>query len=353
VARTLGRRGRSRDRGGVPATASDDLAIRLVTAGEAASLMALIRRCYGDTYIDPDFYDDGVVGERLASGRLHSIGAFSTDGALVGHMGIRVRAHGGVTADAGMTLVDPDYRGRGVARRVSIGLAKQALALGLVGVHDYPVTVHAATQRLGAGIGIDTGLLIANLPADVAFQSMETPGRGTRSSSLMRWLPFGKAPARSVHLPERYRPRLEALYAEAGLSRRMLGAVPPDPARRAQLERSYDARRQILRIAVTEVGADLAARVVAETRHAADRGAIVAHADVPLSDAGAPSAVEALRSVGFSFAGLLPEYRAGDVLRLQWLSDAAPGAAAHVLATEATQAIEVYVLADRAALAAP
>ena len=120
--------------------------VRLVAPEESSLLIGLIRRCYGESYIDPSFYDAEVVTERLASGRLHSIGAFMEAGTLVGHMGITLRPHGGITADAGMTLVDPAFRGLGIARRVAGGLAKQAIALGLVGVHDYPVTVHAATQ---------------------------------------------------------------------------------------------------------------------------------------------------------------------------------------------------------------
>jgi predicted GNAT family acetyltransferase len=48
-------------------------------------------------------------------------------------MGIALRAHGGITADAGMTLVDPAFRGRGIARRVAVGLAQQSMKLGLVG----------------------------------------------------------------------------------------------------------------------------------------------------------------------------------------------------------------------------
>jgi len=326
----------------------DDLDIRLVTADEAAALIALIRRCYGETYVDPGFYDEAAVRELLASGRLHSIGAFSVAGGLVGHVGISARAHGGITADAGMTLVDPAHRGRGVARRVAVGLARQSIALGLVGVHDYPVTVHAATQRIGEGFGFDTGLMLANMPADVAFEAMQTPAPGARSSSLMRWIPFGRAPERRVHLPDRYRERIAALYGAAGLSRSVRGGPHPDAPRRTRLERAYDARRQILRIAVTEIGADLCARVEAERSNAADRGAIVSHVDLPLGDVGAPAGAEALRAVGFSFAGLLPEYRDGDVLRMQWLADGVAAAASGVLASEATRAIEAYVLEDRA-----
>jgi len=329
-------------------SADDDIAVRLLAPEEASLLIALIRRCYGDTYIDPSFYDETVAGELLRSGKLHSIGAFTGAGQLVGHMGITPRPHGGITADAGMTLVDPAFRGRGIARSVAVGLAQQSIALGLVGVHDYPVTVHAATQRIGAGFGVDTGLMLANMSGDVVFQEMETPSPGARTSSLIRWLPFGLAPERSVYLPERYREQIEALYAEALLSRTLLQPDEPIGVREPDLERAYDERRRILRIAVTHGGSDVAAKIGAEIRDAAKRGCLIAHVDLLLGDPATPAASEALREQGFSFAGLLPEYRDGDVLRMQWLADSVDDDSFSILSTEATRAIESFVLNDRA-----
>ena len=328
----------------------DDIGVRLLAAEEASLLIGLIRRCYGETYIDPSFYSETMVGELLTSRRLHSIGAFTHAGQLVGHMGITARAHGGITADAGMTLVDPAFRGRGIARRVAVGLAEQSIALGLVGVHDYPVTVHAATQRIGAGFGVDTGLMLANMPGDVVFQQMTTPAPGSRTSSLIRWLPFGLAPERTVYLPGRYREPIEALYAEASLTRTVLHADERLGAHGSELEHTYDERRQILRVAVTRAGSDVATRVEAEIGEAAKRGALVALVDLLLADPTAPAATETLRSQGFSFAGLLPEYRDGDVLRLQWLADVVDETAFSVLSTDATQAIAAMVLKDRGSI---
>lgn len=332
-------------------SAGDDIAVRLLAPEEASRLIGLIRSCYGETYIDPSFYSEAVVGELLESGRLHSIGAFTGAGQLVGHMGISVRVHGGITADAGMTLVDPAFRGKGIARRVAVGLAQQAITLGLVGVHDYPVTVHAATQRIGAGFGVDTGLMLANMPDDVLFQEMNTPAPGARTSSLIRWLPFGPAPERAVYLPGRYREPIEALYTQASLTRTILRSEERLGEDESELEHTYDERRQILRVVVARAGSDLATRVDTETHEAAERGALVAHVDLPLSDPTTPAATEALRTLGFSFAGLLPEYRDGDVLRLQWLADDVDETAVSVLSTDATQAIAALVLKERASMA--
>ena len=325
----------------------DDVSVRTLVPEEATQLINLIRRCYGGTYIDPSFYREAAVSDLLRDRRLRSIGAFTQAGQLVGHMGISTRAHAGVTADAGMTLVDPAFRGRGIARKVALGLAQESMALGLVGVHDYPVTVHAATQRLGAGFGVDTGLMLANMPGDVVFQEMETPAPGVRTSSIIRWLPFGPAPARSVYLPGRYREALETLYAKARLDRTVHPSAEDLGGWPSELESDYNERRQALRIAVLRTGDDLAERIASEMSDVSARGALVAHVDLSLSDPTAAAATEVLRGLGFSLAGLLPEYRDGDVLRLQWLGEEVGDSAFSVLSTDATEAIAALVLADR------
>lgn len=330
-------------------TDDDEIRVRLLSSSDAPSLIALIRACYGETYIDPSFYDESAIEQLYSEGRLHSIGAFTTRGRLAGHMGISTRPHGGLSADAGMTLVDPEFRGRGIARDVAVGLAQQSIALGLVGVHDYPVTVHAATQRLGAGFGIDTGLMLANMPADVEFHEIENAAPGARTSSLIRWLPFGRAPERTVYLPERHRERIESLYAAAHLQRHCVSADAELAPGASELGSAYDKRRQTLRIAVRRPAVDLRARVRAERSSAIAQGALLAHIDLPLGDPATPAAVEALRAEGFFFAGLLPEYRDGDALRLQCLSDSVDCSASSVLSSDATRAIEAYVLQERAA----
>jgi GNAT superfamily N-acetyltransferase len=326
-------------------SAEDGISIRLLVPSEAALLVALIRRCYGESYIDPSFYEQQAVRDRLESGRLSSIGAFTEEGDLVGHMGITLRSHGGITADAGMTLVDPDRRGEGIARRVAGGLAERALALGLVGVHDYPVTVHAATQRIGQGFGVDTGLMLANMPADVVFERMNAAPGQARTSSVIRWLPFGRSPERTVHLPTRYRAMIEALYAACYL-RRDLADPRPGPSK-SELSASYDSRRRTLKVQVLRVGSDLALRVASEMNAPGREGALIAHADISLRDPASAFATDALRQMGFFFAGLLPEYHDGDTLRMQWLDDTVEVATGGVIALESTRAIEAFVLEDR------
>ena len=93
-------------------------------------------------------------------------------------------------------------------------------------------------------------------------------------------------------------------------------------------------------------GADVQPLVRRLLADAVARGALVAHADLLLGAAETPAAAEALRGVGFSIAGLLPEYRDEDVLRLQWLAASVEDARDIVLEGEGPRAVAAFVRDD-------
>ncbi len=183
---------------------AEDAEIRLLQADEVARLISLVRRYYGDSYIDPTQYDEVSVRRAIVEGLRHSIVGFSSAGSVIAHMSLTLRRVGDLTADAGMTLVDPGFRGRKLTARVGVALWRHAIDIGLVGAHDYPVTVHGATQRLAVDQGVYTGMMLDNVPADVTFRGMEDVSAPARSASLIRYLPFASAPEREVFLPPRY-----------------------------------------------------------------------------------------------------------------------------------------------------
>jgi hypothetical protein len=99
-----------------PAAEHGEPAIRSLRADEAPDRVACVRRCYGDSYVDPEQYDADAIARAIRDGRRHSLVALTSDGAGVGHMGLTLRRIGDNTADAGMTLVLPEYRDGDVLR---------------------------------------------------------------------------------------------------------------------------------------------------------------------------------------------------------------------------------------------
>jgi len=300
--------------------------------------------------VDPGLYDAVAIDAALASGLRRSAVAVAPDGEVVGHLGIALRHPGDTTADVGLTLVDPNYRGQGLARRLGVEISRMAVEMGLVGLHDYPVTVHGATQRLAAEQAHTVGLLLDNLPADVQFNSMEAGSRGEATASLVRYFPAGEQPERDVYVSEVYAELAASLYERSGLPRRIVAGdgvrVPVEPATETGFEREYDERRGVLKLTVSSTGPSTAAL---EREALAEQGGSRAiQVDIPLRDPHAPLVAAALRRIGFFFGALLPEYRDGDVLRLQRLPNPPAASAAPVLETSTMREVADFVLRDAA-----
>jgi len=320
--------------------------IRPLAAEDAPKLARCFERCYGDSYVADFFYDPARIQSRLAEGRLRSVVAVDPSGDIVGHMGLTLRRPGALTADAGNTVVDPRARNQGLAARLGAGIFELCHEAGLVGFHHYPTTAHPIMQKLAVqGGGVETGVMLEYIPAGTRYRELVEGAAETRSAVVVVYQPLADAPARDVFPPERYAKTMTSLWERAGLRR-----SPRDPAAShapgpTLLESIRDPRRGLLRLEVEIAGADLCERVTGAIRGA---GVEVVQVDLRLSDSGVSVAVEALRPEGFFFCALLPEYRDGDVLRVQRLPDMPGGRALPELATAGGRELLDVIARDRA-----
>ncbi len=297
---------------------SREVTIRRLFADDAVELRACFERCYGDSYVVGDFYDLERLRERITSGRLRSVVAESATGEIVGHMGLTLRHPDAQTVDAGNSIVDPRFRGRQIV--VHLGLRLNALCAdeGFLGYHHYPTTVHAIMQELSvADEGTETGVMLAYIPAGTEYRELEGEPHADRPAATVVWRPFAPCPARTVYAPTDYTEAIGMVYDRAGLEREFGAPAPDVSAQEVIMETLHDSRRGLLRFDVRRPGRDLLRAIAAAT---SDRSADVIHVDLPMDDPVTPAAADALREDRFLFCAVLPEYRSGDVLRLQRLS---------------------------------
>jgi hypothetical protein len=331
---------------------NDALELRRLEPGEGAKLVACIRRCYGETHVDPNLYDASAIDGDLASGRRHSAVALTPRGEVVGHLGLVIRRPGDNTADAGLTMVDPDLRGQGLAHRLAIELGRIAIERELVGLHDYPVTVHGGTQRLATDRALGVGLLLDNMPPDVEFNAMDRAASAAATPSLVRYMGLCEAPERDVHIAEPYAELVCSLYARGPLPRnvRVVGATETPSERGGDLDVGVDSdhRRGVVKLTLRSAGASMPALERSIEANAGRNGPT--QIDLPLSDPRAPSVMVRLRELGFFFGALLPEFHQGDVLRMQRLARRAGEGEAPVLESEDLRAIAAFVTHDAAAV---
>jgi serine/threonine-protein kinase RsbW len=330
----------------------DSLEYRRLEPGEGAKLVACIRRCYGESHVDPALYVAAAIDDDLATGRRHSAVALTPSGQVVGHLGLVIRRPGDITADAGLTMVDPGLRGRGIAYKLAIELGRIAIQLELVGLHDYPVTVHGGTQRLATDLALGVGLLLDNMPADVEFNAMSSSASAAATPSLVRYMGLRPAPEREVHWVEPYAELARSVYARGPLPRnvRVGGATDTTSGRGGELHVDVDSddRRGVVKLTLRSPGGSMGDLERTIEAHAGRSGPT--QIDLPLSDPRTPGVVMGLRRLGFFFGALLPEFHQGDVLRMQRLARRICEGEAPVLESQDLRVVAEFVERDAAAV---
>lgn len=296
-----------------------EIDIRPLAAHDAEKLTACFQRCYGDSYVVGFFYDPEAIRARIADGRVYSVVALTPEGEIVGHMAMMRPHPEALTVELGNTIVDPRYRGHGLAARLGAALFEACRVGGYVGFHHYPTTAHAIMQKLAVQAGgVETGVMLSYIPEGTDYRDLGGTSERGRLAVVVVYQPLAPAPSRDVFLPARYETMLCDVYARAGLERGVSVPAAAITGASTRLRSRLDGRRGMLRIEVESAGRDLEAfvdGVLCEQR------AEVAQVDLRLSDPGVGAAVEALRELGFFFCAILPEFAANDdVLRLQRLA---------------------------------
>jgi len=199
--------------------------------------------------------------------------------------------------------------------RLAQALGEELAADGVSGFIHFPTTAHPVMQRasLSAG-GRETGIMLAYLPPETRDLALGAPDAGRLAVTVV-YQPILAAAAQRIHVPGRYEQVVLGMAADLGLGRRAAGAARP-PSGESRLHHRFDPARELLRISVERIGADVAAAVA--SLMAATPAAVI-HVDLPMNDPGIDDAVVSLGGSSFAFAAWLPGWAGHDVLRLQRL----------------------------------
>jgi hypothetical protein len=289
--------------------------LRPITQADAHGVSELVARCYGENYPKRFMYEPEQMASLIRAGAYHGVVAATAEG-IVGHIGFTWPTAASTVAEAGTTVVDPSTRGLGLMHRLALVLAELLVSEGAVGFIHFPTTAHEIMQRasLSAG-GHETGVMLGYLPPDARDLEIAEPGQG-RTAVTVVYQPLLMAPAQSIHLPTGYRELILGLAEGLGL-RRTPAPTHAVPAGRSILESTLDSSRQIHRISVQQIRADIGERVSMELEH---NTAALVHIDLPMNDASIDDAVEQLRRASFVYAAWLPGWAGHDVLRMQYLA---------------------------------
>ncbi|HEX4820234.1 MAG TPA: hypothetical protein VFV00_08505 [Acidimicrobiales bacterium] len=302
----------------------DGIEIRTVDADDVPALIALVRRCYGESYTEPEFYDPFALRAELVSHRLVSIGAV-VGRRVVGHLGTRIPIPGDVVVDTVGGVVDPEYRGWGLTARMGARMVEGYRERGVVAAHHVATGAHDRTQRLlVASGGVATGALLGHVPAETDYRGIEHGFGDSRIGVVVYVQTYGRLEPLDVYLPEGYAETVLGLYGQLGLERRVRSVPDADSA-------STDAAYGWIGSAVHDAPHGMSSFRFGRLAGGALRPAIelldaaratsqpVAYADVPIADPRSVELIEQLNHSGFFFGALLPGTDRSETIRLQRL----------------------------------
>jgi anti-sigma regulatory factor (Ser/Thr protein kinase) len=312
-----------RNRTPEPPLTADTPRLRLMSEDDAVALARCIYRAYGYTYVDFVYYPDRIA-EMLRSGLMMSCIAENNAGEIVGHLALLRSGADAAIAESAAAVVDPRYRGHALFKTMKMFVAEEATRRGLLGLYSEAMTLHPFTQKGNIALGAhETGFMLGYVPGDVNTRKIGASPQGERAALLLYYLRTNPEPRRTLYAPPHHRAMLEDICSRIGLDRQFSG--PPagvPPFREAtRLDVRVRPELSLATITVRDCGKDAAQQV---RHHLADlcrRKVDAIYLDLRLGDPAAACLCAPCEAAGFFFAGMIPEYDHGDVLRLQYLNN--------------------------------
>ncbi len=302
-----------------------DFTIRLMKPEESVQVSRCIYRTYRYTYLNEDLYFPERIESRNRDGRMISAVAVlntpdtAEPGEVIAHFALLPRPNGRV-AEIGIAVVQPKYRGRGLMKRLLEFIMDVAEERGFLALYGNAFTMHDLSQRTNLKYGFhETALQLGGIPPG-SIKPLTDRGLAGAGNVMTFFKYLRGVKSYAVYVPPRHKHFIEEIYGGLGIERNfgLPGNGSAQAPEESVLTLAIKPYHRTAVIGVEVVGADLDRRVKAKRMELGDKGFNTIFLDLKLTDPATPDASGRLESIGFFFAGLLPDYGDGDILRLQY-----------------------------------
>ena len=311
--------------------------IRRLGEDDVAALIACVRRCYGQSYPESDFYEPSYVRSELRARRLLSVGAL-IGSQVVGHIGTRMPIPGDAVAETIGGIVDPDYRGMGLMSRMGGQMVADYRDHGIVATRHIATGAHDRTQRnIALSGGVATGVLLGHIPSGTDYRGIEHGFGDARIAAVVYFQAFGPLGPLEVHLPTHLAELVGDLYKQLELERRLVPHTRSSSGDRSARDWAgfvhHDTRRGISSLRFGSPAGDTTSSGIEFVDEVLPQCQAVVYADVPIANRRAPKLLDLLHERGFCFGALLPGTAVSEAIRMQRLSGASVAPSATVTAS--------------------
>lgn len=298
--------------------------IRPMNPSEAVEVSRCVYRAYGYSYAnDLAYYPDRLV-QLNRSGVFLSAVAVTSDGQIAGHCALMRWNERSRIAEMGMAAVKPEFRSRGIFKRISGYLMKRAQSEGLTGIYGQAVTNHTYSQQVGHRLGMkDCALLVGFVPQTASFKGITD--RLVQRETLVTHFMYLQAPPPAVlYPPPKHVEMIRRIYSGLGVSPD-IGTIT-GPEEEAVSDESVVKTRTFkslssARIDVEAYGKDVVTQVQRRLRDLCVKRFDIIYLYLDLCDPRTAEYAMDFEKMGFFFAGILPASLPGDALILQYLNN--------------------------------
>jgi serine/threonine-protein kinase RsbW len=281
---------------------------------------------YGYTYFG-FFYQPEKIRELIAAGLLVSAVSVNSRNEVVGNLSLFFETAGGRVADSGAAMVDPRYRGHNLFKRMKMFLKEYAAENGMYGLYSEAVTIHTFTQQGNISLGAkETGIMLAYIKEKWTFKKINNDQlAGQRQATVLYYLRTGQEPQRTVYISERFFPILKKVYDNLGLLREVVKTnaltANYDPEVNSMISSTFKPDLNVAVISVSSIGADAFDQVRQQLREFCLNKVETIYLEMPVDTPVSAVLSEKLSGLGFMLSGIVPEFRNGDYIKMQYLNN--------------------------------
>lgn len=307
------------------ARAGEKITIGMFDPGKIHELVRLVYKCYGYTYANEFMYYPEKIEARLRSGMMASCAAYNSKNELVGHVGFVFSKAGARVAESGEAVVDPRYRGRGIFQKMKDYLIDYVSQRDLIGIYAEDVTVHPYSQKGSIELGgRETGFLLGYSPGSVTFQNIADEEKPRRQSVALMFTAVSSSGPENLYIPKANKKLIESIYKRIGFERNIVTEDENSVFKSRQNGRTtvsirHDHNQALIHI--ERIGRKTLDEIRFQLKHLTLERFDCIYIDIPLAQKGAGYIASQARKLGFFYGCVIPEFRDGDVLRLQSLNN--------------------------------
>ncbi len=303
----------------------EDLEVKMMRIDDVKKLVRIVYKCYGYTYANEFMYYPEQVEARIKSGMMKSFATYNSDKDIVGHLALSLDGVDAKSAESGVAVVDPRYRGHGLFKKMKRYQMNYAKSNNIVGIYSEAVTVHPFSQKGGIELGAcEVGFLLGYSPGDVSFQDISDKEKPRRQSVAILYTPINEYNFSNLFIPTTYEELIGGICNKINFNGEVIVSDSYDLSNinsDGQINLFVRPDHNQAFLIVDEYGQNTIDQIHYNLKQLCLHRIDCIYIDLPLNNPATGYFANRFRELGFFYGAFIPQLRIGDTLRLQYLNN--------------------------------